>query len=115
MKVNIGNSSAVGYSWHNEPFLLIVISVSEGTSAEIVFATRNWTDLGSLARGNVWRYSTAILSDASLKFSAHGNNAGGSLERAVEFKWSDANSGRQNSGSFGQMLFPSVPFTRLDG
>src|SRR6185503_7238306 len=61
-KIAVGNGSS--HVWSPEPFLLIVVSVSEGNSAEIIFSTKNWSDLAALAQGSLWRYTTATVSDA---------------------------------------------------
>jgi hypothetical protein len=114
LKVPVGNGAA--YNSFAQPFLLIVVSVSDGNSAEIIFAFKNWNDTGGLAQGSVWRYSTAALSDARLKFSVHGaSNNVGLAQRPVEFKWADANSGWHSSETLGGAVSSRAPFSRLDG
>ncbi len=111
VKVTVGAGGNLLGSQHVEPLLLIVVSVPEEGSAEVIFATKNWSDLGFLAQGSVWRYSTAVLSGASLTFGVH--NIGVNRQLPVEFKWSSVNSGRQTSQALNS--FYSAPFTRLDG
>ncbi len=111
IKVNIGRLANNNSNQHVEPFLLIVVSVTDAGTAEIIFATRSWDDTGGQANGILWRYSTATLSGPNLNITFGRHHT--ATEGRVEFKWSDANSGRQaNLLSYG---WHHSPFTRLDG
>ncbi len=110
-KVNLGQIFT--YTSSIEPLLLIVISVSDSGTAEIVFSTKDWwsSTLGG-AGGNIWRYSTATVSGAKLTF---GFGRTSQTEGSEEFKWRDANSG-EHGGQPQTGVFPYYsPFTRLDG
>ena len=94
-----------------EPMILIVLSVSDGGTAEIVFSTRNWQSaaLGGPG-GNIWRYSTATVSGATLSFTFVRL---AQAEGSQEFKWANVDSGTYTALVQGQ--FFRSPFTRLDG
>jgi hypothetical protein len=100
-KVAVGTSSQT-YTF--EPFLLVVLCLSDAGTAEIIYSTKDWAGSG----GNIWRYATAQLSGPKLEFLIAGNN------NPKQFRWTDANSG--TFADFGHNIYlrHNTPFTRLD-
>ena len=116
IKVTVGSQLAAVTGTSLEPLILIVLSVSGGNSAEIVFATKDWFRGTGGIRGSVWRYSTATLSGPKLEFGFARRQGGGGNEQEYtqSFKWSDANSGAF-SGQTNNTITNFSSFARLDG
>jgi len=97
-----------------EPLLFIVLSLSKGSSAEIIVSTKDWLSRGGqLPVGPFWRFTTATVSGPRLEFNLLGQH-NAMAEPPQTIKWSDANSG-QFSGRPDAGTVYSAPFTRLDG
>jgi hypothetical protein len=109
-KAAIGTTTGSPNNTTLEPLLLIVLSVSNGDAAEIIFSTRDWGQGGH--DGKIWRYTTATLSGPRLEFR-YKLMTGTTQENPYEFKWRDADSGILTAKPEA-IGFHSSPFTRLD-
>jgi hypothetical protein len=113
-KVRVGTSYGGNDGYSIEPFLLVVLTVSNGNTAEIMFSTNDHKRQAGLAgSGTMWRYSPATLSGPRLEFIF--GAAGPAFPNWL--KWSDANSGVFTGGvtsnATGGTRF-TYDFTRLD-
>lgn len=92
-----------------EPLLLVVLSVGEPKTAEVVLCTRNHF----ASQGRLWELRPARLSDNGLEWS------GSDGVLSLEFRWRDANSGRSTQivqvPNAGTAPPASHTFKRLDG
>ncbi len=98
-----------------DPALLIVMSVEEQQSAEVIVSLKGRFNAKTqkLEGGSIWRYVTARIVGDRLEFVPRDGG-----ERTM-FDWRDANSGNfsvlnENAGG-NKTLGSSVRFTRLDG
>jgi hypothetical protein len=97
-----------------EALLLVVLSISEKGSAQIIVSTKDWLSRGGQSPvGPFWRFTTAKVEGTRLEFKLLGL-ANTMAENPQTFKWSDVNSGRF-SGRPDQGTVYAAPFTRLDG
>lgn len=89
--------------------LLIVLAASQGNSAELILAYKDFRTAG----GSRWEFMSADRTDDTVSF------LGRSLDFRFEFKWTGANAGTYQhvevSGRRKSSLKGTVPFTRLDG
>ncbi len=95
-----------------QPALLVVMSVADNDTAEVIYATKDW---GVNYSGAFWRFASATLSGNRLVWSnieGMGN---------FEFRWQDVNSGvfQGQAGADGTVMreggIGTNRFTRLDG
>ena len=113
LKVGVGGVGYDSNNYQTEPLLLIVVSVSEGNTADIIFATKDWKVAPGLTPGPVWRRDTAAtLSGPILTFDFY-PLAKNRNKMPVEFTWRDANSGSVSSNI--AKGWSRSSFTRLDG
>ena len=100
----VGSFKYTGFN--QEPALLVVMSVEDPQSVELVQAYRD------KQQQTKWRFLRGVLSGDSIDF----DNSDQNLRWA--FKWSDANSGKlsiQQHGSSGNARMVTGSFARLDG
>jgi len=113
MKVRVG---MVGSGWGFEPGLLTVLSVTDSTTAQVIYAIKDWdSEKTGVAQGALWRFVPAAITGNRLEFS---NIVGDRLS----FTWRDANSGKVDFFPVGETVARhstltgiSTDFTRLDG
>ena len=95
--------SAVGF----HPFVLVVMSVEEKQTAEVVMA-------GNGENGPFWRLVTGTLSGNRLEFVPRAEGSGAAVNFMID--WKDANSGSLTSTSpVAGGRFYNTRFSRLDG
>ena len=86
-----------------------MLSVPDGTTAEVVLANKNWRDASR------WRYITAARTESGMKFLNQAESAWDS------FNWRDPHSGRYSSFGSGNQasgrggFIRESKFTRMDG
>ena len=97
-----------------ESLLLVILSMSNGNTAQIIVSTKDWVSRGGQPPiGPFWRFTTAAVEGSRLEFKLLGL-ANSMAEMPQTFKWSDAHSGRF-SGRPDQGTVYAANFTRLDG
>jgi hypothetical protein len=104
--------NSVGYTggWSVEPALVVVMSILDDNSAEVVFASRGWDSITGIG-GAVWRFVRASVSADRLDWIRD--------DVTYDLRWRDAASGvfakvYKKADLKGGNLSSSVRFTRLD-
>jgi hypothetical protein len=106
VKVMVGSEITSTAGTSLEPLLMVILSVSDRSTAEIIYAFKNSPG------GDIWRYATAALSGPKLEFDQINWRGNGSIR--WEFKWRTADAGTSQT-QFGGIGFFHNPFSRLDG
>lgn len=93
-----------------EPAVMIVLSVPEAGSTQIIFAVRDFL----FADGPYWLFLTGRLSQEEMEWLVPSPAA--NMDTINWFRWTDQNSGRYTKRTAGWTASPYISrFTRLDG
>ncbi len=110
-KTAVGQKGTPGNGISIEPCVMIVVSIRDSDSAQIIVAARDFR----VADGPYWRFTTGRFAQDEMTWSYP---AGGTIGDVTDFfAWKDQNSGRFTSrpAGWGNTSLNSSHFTRLDG